>query len=133
VIEFVIRKSFSPASRRPVLFLLYFRTTGHPKEYDAYMRLATQSQGFFNFVRNFHLVNDRLARVGIPFYWGNLEQFSRTMLEPYLPLGGFVGRLAWLDLARDARHGGPQSHIHFANTVLSLVERNKLAAKGDSG
>jgi hypothetical protein len=73
------------------------------------------------------LVRDRLLRLGIPYYWGNLEQFSREMLGPYLPLDGFAGCWQKMDLARDGIHGGLKSHSSFAASVISTMERGALS------
>lgn len=125
--SFVGRMTWFPDTFRQVHFIPEWAEDFYAKDHSAYLRLATEPQGFFNYVRNFHLVNDRLSRLGIPYYWGNLEQFSPEMLAPYLPLEAFVGRWKALDLARDGRHAGLKSHTFFADLVMSAVERDKVS------
>jgi hypothetical protein len=96
------------------------------RDYHAYLRLATDSHGFFNYVRNFHLVRERLLRLGIPYYWGNLEQVSPELLGHYMPLDGYVGSWNRLDSARDGIHAGLKSHSDFAVRVISAVERDAV-------
>jgi hypothetical protein len=123
--SFVSRMTWFADPRRQVHFIPEWAPSVDTQEHSAYLRLATEAHGFFNYVRNFHLVHSRLSRLGIPYYWGNLEKFSRDMLEPYLPLDGYVGCWEAVDLARDGRHAGLESHALFARRVIS--------AMGDSG
>jgi hypothetical protein len=95
-----------------------------PKEHAAYLRLTTDAQGFFNYVRNFHLVNDRLRRLGIPFYWGMLERFSEAMLAPYVSLDGYAGDWRIVDFSRDGVHAGLRSHQLFASLMISALGRH---------
>jgi hypothetical protein len=125
--SFVSRMTWFADTRRRVHFVAEWAPDKYTQEHSAYLRLATESHGFFNYVRNFHLVRDRLLRLGIPYYWGNFEQFSREMLEPYLPLDGFAGCWKGMDLARDGLHGGLKSHAFFAASVISTMERGALS------
>jgi hypothetical protein len=117
------RVSWFPTPRRWQPFLPHFCPGEFAKEHAAYLRLATDAQAFFNFVRNFHFVSERLLRLGIPYYWGTLEATSPEMLQWYLPLDGYVGRWTELDRARDGKHGGVQSHAQFASRVVAAIER----------
>jgi hypothetical protein len=65
-----------------VHFIPEWMPDNHTKDHAAFLRLATDANGFFNYVRNFHLVNDRLSRIGVPYYWGNLEPFSPSVVRP---------------------------------------------------
>jgi hypothetical protein len=125
--SFISRMTWFADTRRRVDFIAEWVPDKWPQEHSAYLRLATQSHGFFNYVRNFHLVRDRLLRLGIPYYWGTFEQFSREMLEPYLSLDGFAGCWKGMDLARDGLHGGLKSHASFAASVISTMERGALS------
>lgn len=102
------------------------------KEHAAYLRLSTQSQGLFNYVRNFHLVNSRLMQIGVPYYWGNQENLATQTLRHYVPLDGYVGR--WMrvssDFARDRMHAGLKSHARFAANVTEALERDSLGRVG---
>jgi hypothetical protein len=122
--SFTGRMTWFPDTRRQVHFIPEWMPEAYRNEHSAYLRLATEAQTFFNYVRNFHIVNDRLARLHIPYYWGNLEQFSQEMLRPYVPLEQFVGNWKALDLARDGRHAGLKSHLHFANLILAAIKKN---------
>jgi len=124
--SFLGRMTWFPDARHQVHFIPEWTSDYYAKDHAAYLRLATEPQGFFNYVRNSHLANDRLTRLGIPYYWGNLEQLSRALLEPYLPLTGYVGRLNKVDLARDGRHAGLESHAHFANLVIAALDRDDV-------
>lgn len=123
--SYVGRATWFETARRQVHF-----TPGWPSKdkeaYDAYLRLATDAQGFFNYIRNCSLVDQRLANMRVPYFWGNAERFSDQMLGNYLPMDGFVGRWERADLARDGRHGGPESHAAFASLVVQAIERNGL-------
>jgi hypothetical protein len=127
--SFVGRMTWFANARCQVHFIPEWMPDAYAKDHSAYLRLATEPHGFFNYVRNFHLVNDRLSRLEIPFYWGNLEQFSEEMLAPYLPLDGYAGRWKTIDLARDGRHGGLKSHAYFAKLVVSAIERDGLSPR----
>lgn len=124
--SYVGRMTWFADPRRQVHFIPEWAPGIDTAEHAAYLRLATQPQGFFNYVRNFFLVCDRLSLLGIPFYWGNLEAFSTELLSHYLPLDGYVGRFEKRDLARDGRHGGIESHAAFARLVLDAMERDGL-------
>jgi hypothetical protein len=123
--SFVPRMTWFAGPRRQVHFIPEWKPNNDIQEYTAYLRLATEAQGFYNYVRNFHLVNARLAHLRIPYVWGNMEPFSRELLRSYVPLEGFVGPFMTVDgdLARDARHAGLQSHALFATEVLDAVDR----------
>jgi hypothetical protein len=94
----------------------------YAKEGEAYLRLATDAQGFFNFVRNFHFVYERLLPLGVPYYWGMVEPFSREMLKDYVPVDRYIGDLRTLDVARDAAHPGRESHLRFADLAIRTVD-----------
>ncbi len=98
------------------------------QEHAAYLRLATQSQGFFNYIRNFHLVNSRLQQLGTAYYWGNQENLSIEILRHYLPLDGYVGRWTRMksDFARDRLHAGEKSHARFAASVTEALDRGSV-------
>ena len=128
--SFISRMTWFADAHRPVHFFPEYAPSSNKyyiEEHSAYLRLATESHGFFNFVRNFHLVRDRLLRLGIACYWGTCQQFSRKMLEPYLPLDGFAGCWKMMDRARDGLHGGLESHAVFAESVISTMERGALS------
>jgi hypothetical protein len=126
--SFTSRITWFASPRRQVHFLPEQAEREDSREHSAYLRLASESQGFFNFVRNFTLVRERLLRQSIPFYWGTVEQFQRSMLEAYLPLDNYAGPLEKLDLARDARHAGSKSHAAFAERLIATLDRQ--AANG---
>jgi hypothetical protein len=128
--SYVERATWFETARRQV----FFSPNWLPKEkeaHEAYLRLATDAQGFFNYVRNFSLVDQRLANMRIPYFWGNIERFSEQLLGSYLPMNGFVGRWERADLARDGSHGGPKSHGTFASLVMQALERSGI--DGDRG
>ena len=125
--SFISRMTWFADTRRQVHF-----TTNWPpsvedvQEHSAYLRLATEAHGFFSYIRNFHFVYDRLLRLRIPYFWGNLEQFSQEMLEPYMPLNGFAGPWKRMDLARDGLHAGLKSHEFFATCLISAMDREGM-------
>jgi hypothetical protein len=104
-------------------------------EHSAYLRLATESHGFFNYVRNFQLVDARLGRHGIPYLWGNLERLSPDLLRNYVPLGGYVGQWRRIDgdVARDGQHAGVQAHARFAGSVIETVKRDRITPSRVAG
>jgi len=134
--SYTARLTWFPDPRRQV----HFRAVAaeeHPpwasfaptdKEHAAFLRLATDSQGFFNYIRNFHLVNSRLLQLGVPYYWGNQEILSTEILRHYLPLDGYVG--CWTrvnsDFARDRQHAGLKSHARFAACVTEALDRDSV-------
>jgi hypothetical protein len=122
--SFVGRMTWFPDPRNQVHFIPEWTSDVHADSHAAYLRLATEAHGFFNFVRNFQFVHERLSRLDIPCYWGHLEQFSRDFLAPYVPLDRFVGSWEAVDVARDARHAGVQSHLLFADRVMAAVARD---------
>lgn len=130
--SYVGRMTWFADTRRQVHFIPEWQPPTDTEEHAAYLRLATEPHGFYNYVRDFHLVSDRLARLGIPYYWGNLESFSDAMLAPYVPLDGYVGTWEIVDFARDGRHGGQKSHEKFAAQVIAAIERDELRA-GETG
>ena len=93
------------------------------KDHEAYVRLMTEAQGFYGYVRNLNFVSDHLALRRIPWLWGNVEEFTPTALRPYVPLDRYVGRWRTIDSARDSVHGGPKSHSAFAELMLNRIER----------
>jgi AcrR family transcriptional regulator len=130
--SFVSRMTWFADPRRQVHFIPEWAPSVDTQEHSAYLRLATEAHGFFNYIRNFYLVYDRLLRLRIPYYWGNLEQFSREMLEPYLPLDEFAGPWKCLDLARDGRHAGLKSHAFFASCLMSAMDRGAASRPGEN-
>jgi hypothetical protein len=130
------RLTWFPDPRRQVLFRAVAAEEHHPdespapkdKEHAAYLRLATPSHGFFNYIRNFHLVNSRLLQMEIPYYWGNVENLSTEILHHYVPLDGYVGRWTRVnaDFARDHQHAGVKSHAGFAASVTEALERDSV-------
>jgi hypothetical protein len=131
--SFAGRMTWFADTRRQVHFIPEWQPPVDTEEHAAYLRLATEPHGFFNYVRDFHLVYDRLARLGIPYYWGNLESYSDEMLAPYLPLEGYVGAWETLDLARDGRHGGLKSHEAFAARMIEVIEQDDLSPDAPGG
>jgi hypothetical protein len=121
--SFIGRTTWFANPRKQVHFIPEWRPDSFTEDHAAYLRLATDSQSFFNFVRNFHLVNDRLSNLGIPYFWGTMEPFSPEMLQPYVPLDGYAGNWKNIDLARDGRHAGLKSHDHFAGLIMTAVEK----------
>jgi hypothetical protein len=93
-----------------------------PKEHEAFLLLSTDAQAFFNYVRNYNFVYDRLFRRNIPFFCGNLEQFSIDTLRNYVPTDCFVGRWNRLDAARDNQHSGVKSHADFAVRTIAAAK-----------
>jgi hypothetical protein len=87
-------------------------------EHNAFLRLSTDSQAFFNFVRNYNFVENALKAMGVPFFCGILERFETDTLEYYVPLGPYVGRWNRLDTARDNQHSGVKSHADFADRII---------------
>jgi len=103
----------------------YFDNELHRKSHEAYLRLATPSNAFFNFVRNVLMVSERLARLDIPFYWGTVEPMSVDLLRAYLPIDGFIGTLQPCDAARDNEHPGLRTHAHFADLAATAAARGR--------
>ena len=128
--SYVNRLMWFSESNRQHYFLPEHTSTLLGDEHAAFLRLATEAQGFFNFVRNFHFVNDRLRRLDIPYYWGTIENFSNCMLGHYLPLDGFVGRWNRQDFARDGRHEGVKTHADFAAKVAGKTDKDRLISRG---
>jgi len=126
--SFIGRMTWFATPRKQVHFIPEWKPDSLADDHAAYLRLATDSQTFFNFVRNFHLVNERLLNLGIPYFWGTVESFSPDFLRPYVPMDGYVGQWSILDLARDGRHGGVASHCHFARLMLTAIENHRPAA-----
>jgi hypothetical protein len=130
------RLTWFPDPRRQVHFRAVAAEEHHPdespapkdREHAAYLRLATPAQSFFNYIRNFHLVNSRLQQIGIPYYWGNIEDLSAEILGHYVPFDGYVGPWARVDcdFARDHQHAGLKSHARFAESVIEALDRNSF-------
>jgi hypothetical protein len=127
----IARRTWFPTASRQVFFLPEWQPDLDTEEHGAFLRLATEAQRFFEFVRNFQLVRARLAEGRIPFYWGLLEPMPTDVIEPYLGLDGYVGAWACVDLARDGRHGGIDSHAAFAAAMLEAMAGDGFAAGGD--
>lgn len=113
-------------ARRQVFFLPEWRPNVDTEEHAAFLRLATEAQGFFNFVRNFQLVRARLAERGIPYFWGILDPVPADMLQAHTGLEGFVGAWRPTDLARDGRHAGVATHATFAAAVLETMRSSSV-------
>jgi hypothetical protein len=109
--------------RRQVFFLPEWKPGIDTAEHDAFLRLATDAQGFFNFVRNFQLVRSRLAERGIPYFWGLLDPLPTDILDAYTGLDGHVGSWDPVDKARDGRHAGIRTHAAFAAAMVDAMER----------
>ena len=124
--SYVARMSWFPTTTRQVHFHPRQVPTREAREHAAYLRLTTEPHAFFNFVRDFHLVDARLAAAGVPWYWGTLERLSEELLSAYVPLAGYVGRWEFVegDLARDGQHSGVESHARFARKVSVGLERD---------
>ncbi len=116
------RITWFPTPRRQVFFLPEWQPGVDTAEHSAFLRLATEAQGFFNFVRNFQLVRARLAECGIPYYWGTLDPLSPEVLEHYTGRDGYVGAWQPMDLARDGRHAGIGTHAAFAASVVEAMD-----------
>jgi hypothetical protein len=127
--SFVGRMTWFPNARSPVHFLPEWVPDAFTKDHAAYLRLSTNAHGFFNFVRNFHFVNDCLWKRGIPFLWGNIEPFSLELLRAFVPLDGYVGDWRFLDFARDGLHAGVESHLQFADLMKSKIRQKKVLPK----
>jgi hypothetical protein len=121
--SYVPRMTWFAGPRRQIHFQAEYVQKVDPAEHAAYLRLATEANSFFNFIRNFHLVHAHLTLRRIPFYWGSIEPLSLALLRSYVPLDGYVGAFPSLDLARDGRHAGVRSHARFAARVLEVVDR----------
>lgn len=118
------RITWFPNPRRQVFFLPEWQPDVDTEEHAAFLRLATEAQGFFNFVRNFQLVRARLAERGIPYFWGVLDPVPVDLLEAYTGLDGFVGTWRPTDLARDGRHAGVDTHAAFAAAMLEAMQHD---------
>lgn len=116
--SFAGRMSWFPESDQQVFFLPS-RFDRSPRHHRAYIDLRSDAQSFFSYVRNVNFACDRLFRLGIPFLWGNLENFTMDLLAQYVPLDGYVGSWDKADTARDGLHGGILSHERFADKILS--------------
>jgi hypothetical protein len=126
--SFFPRMTWYADAHRQVHFIPEWKPDSDTEEHSAFLRLATEAQGFYNYVRNFHFVNARLAQLGIPYVWGNMERLSPALLQSYVPLDGFVGPFQTLggDRARDGFHAGLRSHALFATRALAAVDRLKV-------
>jgi hypothetical protein len=129
--SYVARLAWFPEPRRQVHFMpnpSVDADAWEQRDHEAYLRLATESQGFFNFVRDFHLVDSRLAAHRIPFFWGDQDRMAPELLRGYVPLSGYVGPWTRVDgdLARDGFHAGVHSHAQFAASVIDTIERDKV-------
>ena len=108
-------------------FLPKIRPAFPPKEHNAFLRLSTEAHAFFNYVRNYNFVHDRLSQRKIPFFCGSLEQFSTDTLAHYVSTDCFVGRWNRLDVARDNLHSGVKSHADFAARIIAVASGISLA------
>ncbi len=129
--SYLDRLTWFPEPHRQTHFMANFvanvsaqDTTAHA----AYLRLATESHMFFNYVRNCQLVAARLSAAGIPYYWGNQDRLPDELLRRYVPLEGYVGKWARAesDLARDGWHAGASTQAAFAASMLDALERDDL-------
>ena len=117
------RITWFPTPRRQVFFLPEWQPGIDTAEHSAFLRLATDAQGFFNFVRNFQLVRARLAECGIPYYWGTLGPAVARGTAACTGRDGYVGAWQPMDLARDGRHAGIGTHAAFAASVVEAMAR----------
>lgn len=101
-------------------------------EHEAFALLSTDANAFFNYVRNYTFVRERLARLGIPLVCGNMEQFSTEMLRPYVDLDCLAGSWKRVDTARDGQHSGVRSNREFAMQMISGADRI-LGVSGRTG
>ncbi|SFU03616.1 hypothetical protein SAMN05660657_04961 [Geodermatophilus amargosae] len=124
------RISWFPTPRRQLFFLPDWRPDFNTEEHAAFLRLSTEAQTFFNFVRNFQLVRARLAECGIPYHWGVLEPVPTEVLQAYTGLDGYVGAWEPVDLARDGRHAGIDSHAEFAAAMVQGMASEGLGPAG---
>lgn len=125
------RMSWFPQPHRQAHFMANFAGNLSAQDapaHEAYLRLATESQMFFNYVRNCQFVAARLSAARVPYYWGNLEQLSPDLLRRYVPLQGYLGNWARIksDPARDGSHAGVNTHANFAATVIDALDRDDL-------
>jgi hypothetical protein len=101
----------------------------YAREYRAYLELTTPAQAFFNYVRDFHFVDDRLARLSIPYFWSNVEPFPLDVLEHYVPLDRFVGAFETVDKGRDNVHPGIASHARFGELAVAAAVRSGVGVR----
>jgi hypothetical protein len=99
-------------------------------EHTAFLRLSTNANAFFNFVKNYNFVVWRLKAVGVPFFCGTYENFDVETLKHYVPTNSFAGRWRRLDLARDNQHSGVQSHARFAEKITGIAKDLQLSSRG---
>lgn len=120
--SYVNRLTWFETPTRRYHFLPNLTTSVPEVEHKAFLRLSTDAQAFFNFVRNYNFVACRLESFGVPFFCGNLERFEVETLKHYMPLSSFVGRWNRLDVARDNQHSGVTSHAEFAKNVILMAK-----------
>lgn len=129
--SYVDRLMWFPEPHRQTHFIANF--VGNASAEDttalaAYLRLATESHMFFNYVRDCQFVGARLSAAETPYYWGNQGRLPHELLRRYVPLTGYVGK--WTrtesDLARDGWHAGADTHAGFAASVIDTLERDDV-------
>jgi len=129
--SYVDRLTWFPEPHRQAHFMANFSGNVSARDapaHGAYLRLATESHMFFNYVRDCQFVAARLSAAGVPYYWGNQDRLPLELLQRYVPLEGYVG--AWTrtesDLARDGWHAGTNTQATFAASVIDALERDDL-------
>jgi hypothetical protein len=116
--SYVNRLTWFETPKRRYHFLPNLTTSVPEAEHGAFLRLSTDAQAFFNFVRNYNFVANTLQVLKVPFFCGILERFEAETLKHYVPLDPFIGRWNRLDVARDNQHSGVKSHADFAERVV---------------
>jgi hypothetical protein len=119
--SYVSRFTWFESATRRYHFLPNIYPSVPEAEHKAYLRLQTDAQSFFNFVKNYNFVAWRLAAIGVPFFCGSLDRFDADTLKHYVPMNSFVGRWNHLDSARDNRHSGVRSHADFADKMIAAA------------
>jgi hypothetical protein len=126
--SYVNRLTWFETPTRRYHFLPNLNASMPETEHKAFLRLSTDAQAFFNFVRNYNFVAWRLAAIGVPFFCGNLERFELDTLKHYVPVTSHAGRWSRLDVARDNQHSGVRSHADFADKMIAAASNlQKLA------
>ena len=88
-------------------------------EYDSYLRLSTDAHCFYNFIRNYNFVDDKLRLRNIPFVCGSVEPIERAILERYVNIKPYAGHVEFQgDLAHDNTHFGDRTHVKIAEMMI---------------
>lgn len=120
--SYVHRLTWFETPSRRYHFLPNYNLSTPETEHNAFQRLSTDAQAFFNFVKNYNFVAWRLKAMGVPFFCGNLERFDVDILKHYVPTHSFAGRWSRLDVARDNQHSGVKSHADFADKMIAIAK-----------